>query len=311
MSINDPVRVSVVVPFVDNHEEVLQFKKSLDAQTYPKQYLEIIFVDNGSKRPFSYSEEFRNDVSIMKENKFLNSPYSARNRGIEAAKGDVIILADANSRPVHDWIEHGIRCLEVSGGSIAAGGVQFYLGEKPAAAHIADALTSVNMRKAVLERGVAYTANLFIRKEVLERVGLFEEGSRSGGDVRWSMKAAENGYSISFCEHACVYKYPRSLKGLIKKKIRTGRGYFYTWKKEKEKPVWFFNLFRSLKPPSFSRWKDDPERLAWIHRGSKPGIWFTLWFIGIAEQISFVMEFFRYNLGTQRDIDRRDEIQDS
>jgi len=306
-SIGD-IRVSLIIPFVDNHEEVLQLKTSLDQQNYPKELTEIIFVDNGSKRNFAFPDQFENDVVFLREHENLNSPYSARNRGVEIAKGDILVFIDANSRPANDWLENGLQCMVRSDNEIAAGDVQFDLKDSPSAANIVDALTSINMRKAVQERGVAYTANLFIRKEVMEKVGLFEEKARSGGDVRWSMRAAEKGYRISFCKDALVYKFPRSFKALFNKKIRTGRGYFYTWRSEHEKPIWFYNLLRSLKPPSFSRWNNDPVRIQLIQSGNRVLIWFLLYIAGIVEQLAFTTEYLRYNLGRQRDIDRREEL---
>ena len=299
--------VSVIIPFVDNHEDVLQFKSRLDQQTYPKEFTEIIFVDNGSKRNIAFPEEFLHDVIVIREFENLNSPYSARNRGIEIAKGEVLVFVDANSRPDPDWLEKGLMCMKESGSEITAGDVQFYLGDSPPAAHIADALTSIHMEKAVLERGVAYTANLFIRKETMESVGFFEERTRSGGDVRWCMRANEKGFRISFCKESVVYKFPRSLKNLLIKKIRTGKGYFYTWKDETDKPIWFYNFFRSLKPPSLSKWNHDKMRKKAIDSGNRTKVRLILYMIGIVEQISFISEYLRYNLGSQRDIDRREE----
>jgi glycosyltransferase AglE len=308
MKIKGGITVSVIIPFVDNHKDVMQIKSKLDQQTYPAEFTEIIFVDNGSKNNVTFPESFLKNVTLLREYEKLNSPYSARNRGIEVAKGNVIVFIDANSHPLKNWLECGINCLEQTNNGIAAGDVQFDIEATPAAAHIVDALTSINMRNAVQERGVAYTANLFIRKEILEDVGLFEEGARSGGDVRWSMRAGKKGYRVTFCDEAVVLKFPRSLDALIKKKIRTGKGYFYTWKEESEKPIWFYNLLRSLKPPKFSRWKNDPYRVKLLDQGSRTAVWILLYLTGIVEQLAFSVEYFRYNLGKQRDIDRREEL---
>ncbi len=302
------VSVSIITPFRDNHEELIQLKSSLDQQTYPGQNIEIIFIDNGSVRQFTFPDHFFGNIILINENDNLQSPYSARNRGIEAANGDVIVFIDANSRPRANWIEKGLICMRESGSDITAGDVQFELGATPSASNIVDALTSLNMQKAVHDRKVAYTANLFVRKEVFKKIGLFEEKSRSGGDVRWTLKATERGHQITYCEDAVVFKYPRTLRALIKKKIRTGRGYFYTWRNEKDKPIWFYNFFRSLKPPSLKKWDKNSDRGRMLDKGNKLKIWLLLYIIGIAEQLSFTTEYLRYNLGKQRDIDRRQQL---
>jgi len=55
-------------------------------------------------------------------------------------------------------------------------------------------------------------------------VGLFRTELRSGGDIWWTSKATNYGFSLNFCSDAQVYYPPRNLKGLIKKQYRVGKG---------------------------------------------------------------------------------------
>ncbi|MEX1013969.1 MAG: hypothetical protein WDZ80_02305, partial [Candidatus Paceibacterota bacterium] len=177
--------------------------------------------------------------------------------------------------------------------------VDFDFGIRITATKVVDSLTSIDMKKAVEERGVAYTANLFAKKEVFKNVGIFEEKTRSGGDVRLTKKAKQAGYNIGFCDSAVVWKKARNLRRLYQKKIRTGRGYFYTWKDDDEKKIWFYNLLRSLKPPSSKRYTFSHDQV------SSVAIWFHLYMVGITEQVAFVTEYFRYNLSGNRKKDRK------
>lgn len=286
--------VSVVIPFYNNQDEVLRIEKNLRNQTYPSEKIQLIFIDNGSDNQFNFPESFLSRNILLDEDHHINSPYSARNRGIEKSKGEIVVFIDANSNPELNWLEEGIRCLLQSDADLVGGNVQFDFQDKVTAGKIVDALTSINMEKAIKERGAAYTANLFVKKTVFDEIGLFEEGVRSGGDVRWTLKAKEHGYSINFCKDAVVRKFARSAGKLYQKRIRTGKGYFYTWKDEPERRIWFYNFFRSLKPPSNSKIKKlNSDRYQAGFENYTFGVWLHLYASGIVEQLAFISEYFR------------------
>ena len=286
--------ISIIIPFMDNQEEVVEIEAELRKQSYPAEKMELIFVDNASSRSFRFPDEFTNRHTILTETNYPNSPYSARNRGIEASKGEIIVFLDANSRPHQKWLEKGLQCLQSTGKRIAAGAVKFDFGDKVTAGKIADALTSIRMREAVEERQVAYTANLFANKEVFEKAGLFEEGVRSGGDVRFCMKAVRQGFAISYCEDAVVYKKARTTLQLFKKRIRTGKGYYHSWKREENRSPWYFNLLRSLKPSGLTSTRNvSSERYRKEFDRHRPGILVVLYVAGILQQVSFTIEFFK------------------
>lgn len=288
--------VSLIIPFYKNQEEVIRIEKALRDQTYPFDRFENIFIDNGSENDFEFSESLRNRNILIEENEHLGSPYSARNRGIEKAKGDILVFIDANSIPENSWLENGVNFLQNSDFDLAGGRVDFDFQGEVTSGKIVDALTSINMKKAVQTRGVAYTANLFVNREVFDRVGFFEEGLRSGGDTRWTLKAKQQGFIIGYCESAVVKKYSRPAYELYRKKIRTGRGYYYFWENESEEqrtPA-FYNLLRSLKPPSFSKIKQlNPDRYSKEFDQKLVGIWFHLYTSSIVGQLAFIREFFR------------------
>lgn len=297
--------VSVIIPFFNNHDEVVRVEKKLREQSYPQNRFEVIFIDNGSIRPFEFPDYFFERNILLGETNYLNSPYSARNRGIEASKGEIIAFVDANSLPQESWLEEGVGCLQHSDRDLVGGNVAFDFQGRVTAGKVADALTSINMEKAIRERGAAYTANLFVRKKVFDEVGLFEEGVRSGGDVRWTLQAKQHGFQIDYCKSAVVKKYARSTKELYRKKIRTGKGYYQTWKlePEEERRAWFYNFFRSLKPPTFSKMRNiNSDNYSNEYNLTKPAVWFHIYVLGITEQIAFISEYFRNKGGKKNNV---------
>lgn len=303
--ISERPSLSVIIPYQDNLMEVRDILLSLKTQSYPLDRIEILLIYNSSfealdRKTLPIKEEIQ--IELLEERKYLKSPYSARNRGLEKANGDIIVFIDANSTPDKNWLENGVQYLLEKNYDLVAGNVDFDFGEKKTAAKIVDSLTSIDMKKAVEVRGVAYTANLFVKNEVFEKVGSFEEETRSGGDVRFTKKAIQSGYKIGFSENAVVWKKARNSSKLYQKKIRTGRGYFYTWKDEEDKKIWIYNLIRSLKPPSLQRYRLSHEHV------NRAAVWFHLYLVGITEQMAFVSEYFRYNLSSKRDRDRSEDL---
>jgi len=297
--------LSIVIPYQDNLKEVLEILTSLERQSYPSERIEILLVYNSSNTGLKSETSTTHQtfkLYLLEEKNHLNSPYSARNRGLEKANGDIIVFIDANSTPDELWLENGARCLSKKKWDIMAGKVGFDFGNNLTAAKVVDSLTSIDMKKAVEERGVAYTANLFVKKEVFKELGFFEEQTRSGGDVRFTREAVQSGFTIGYCENAVVLKNARSCTQLYQKKFRTGKGYFYTWKREEERKVWFYNFIRSLKPPSLANYNLTHNQV------SRYAVWFHLYIVGITEQIAFMTEYFSYNLSSRRDIDRRKEL---
>lgn len=288
--------VSIIIPFQGHKEELQIMLQKLDAQEYPGGSVDVICVDNGTE-PSVSAEELKTEkvkVILLSERNRLNSPYSARNRGVEKATGDILIFVDANSIPEAGWLREGVRCMIQSGADLVAGHVNFIFDHPPEGAEIVDALTSINQKKAVDERGVAYTANLFVRRELFSTSGLFEEGVRSGGDVRWTARAVQGGARIVYCDQATIRKYARKANQLYKKKRRTGRGYYYTWITEAERRPWWYNMLRSLKPPAPSRLRN-----AWMERYGEPmpgsllSAWFFFYTAAVTEQLAFVREYFQ------------------
>lgn len=303
--INTVPLLSIIIPYQDNLKEVSEILGSIEKQSYPKGRVEILLIYNSSNK--GLTEEFiplkeTHKFHLLEEKNHLNSPYSARNRGLEKSVGDIIVFIDANSTPDKFWLENGVNHLMEKDFDMVAGNVNFDFGKKPTAAKIVDSLTSIDMRKAVEERGVAYTANLFIKREVFKEIGFFEEETRSGGDVRFTKKAVKAGFSISYCDNAIVRKKARGCSKLYQKKFRTGKGYFYTWKSDDERKIWFYNFIRSLKPPSPGTYNLSHQKV------SRFAIWLHLYLVGITEQIAFIVEYFSYNLSSRRDRDRRIEL---
>lgn len=222
--------VSIIIPVYNNEAGLVKALQCIKAQSYPKERFEIIVVDNGSDySPRKIVNEY--NAKFLLEGVYLQSPYSARNRGLEMAIGDVIVLLDTTCAPVSDWLEQGVLAIE-SGCDLVGGSVVFDVTEKSSLGDMYDSLVNIKMKESVLIRSVAKTTNLFIHKRVFEHIGRFPEGIRSGGDVRWTRKATSAGFKLCFSENAKVVMKTRGLRQLISKTYRVSKGMPAIWKEQ-------------------------------------------------------------------------------
>ncbi len=220
--------VSVVVPVLDAVDRIAACLDGLLGQTYSRADTEVIIVDNGSRD--ATREVVRGfPVTLLVEDA-RQSPYAARNAGLAAARGEVVALTDATCVPAADWIEQGLRALGDQGADLAGGEVRFVLSDPPAVGEIADAVLNVDVAASIDAHRACMTGNLFVRRRVLETVGLFDPDIRSGGDMRWTRRATDAGFRLVHAP-AAVVSYPaRRLGPLLRKQYRVGRGVPGVWR---------------------------------------------------------------------------------
>jgi glycosyltransferase involved in cell wall biosynthesis len=108
------MKLSVVIPLYNKEKYIDCCLKSLLDQDLPVNEYEIIIVDDGSTDTSSsivqgYTEKYYNIHFIRQENA---GPSAARNRGLEAAKGDYIYFLDADDYLVTNVLNSIIELCE-------------------------------------------------------------------------------------------------------------------------------------------------------------------------------------------------------
>lgn len=232
---DEPPFVSVIVPVYNDPDGIRRCLEALEEQTYPNDCFEVLVVDNGSTdHTRDVIREF--DVECLLEDE-IQSSYAARNRGMERAKGDIVAFTDADCAPDPKWIEAGVSTLEAEDADLVGGRVVFEFSSAKTAAERFDA--SVNMRNDEAVRdGVAKTANVFVRRAVVEEIGPFPQHLPSGGDVHWTEAATDAGFEMVYGEDAIVRHPSRQLRELLRKQYRVGTGQIQIWRLDDRSAAW-------------------------------------------------------------------------
>ncbi|MCP4707081.1 MAG: glycosyltransferase, partial [Planctomycetes bacterium] len=214
--------VSVIIPVYNDEKRIGFCIEALLKQSYPRGRFEIIVVDNGSQDA-TQEVVSRYPVTLFVE-KEVQGSYAARNKGIEGASGEILAFTDGDCVPQVKWIEAGVDALEQKQAELVGGRVRFPLARGSSAAEYYDALCNIRIKDNVETRGVAFTANLFVRKSVIENIGGFPHHIQSGGDVYFTSQATSAGHKLVYSGDAIVEHPARDLKSLVKKSLRIGRG---------------------------------------------------------------------------------------
>lgn len=221
--------VSVIIPVYNDSGRLMRCLEALSRQSYSKDKYEVIVVDNGSTDNSKHVAQSFSGI-VLEEND-IQSSYAARNTGILHAKGELLAFTDSDCIPGEKWIESGVKALTDSSADIAGGKVSFTFSMKKTAAELLDSMVDMQIKENIEQRGVAKTANLFVRRTVFDTVGLFPSYTGSGGDVLWTGNATKRGLKLVYAENAEIHHPARMLPDLLKKQLRVGDGQMTIWLK--------------------------------------------------------------------------------
>jgi glycosyltransferase involved in cell wall biosynthesis len=249
--------VSVIVPVYNAEKALPRLVASLRAQTYPKDSIELIMVDNGST---DRSRELLigfPEVTLLSHTEW-QGPAATRNEGVRGARGEVLAFIDADCWADPEWLERGVKALTERPFDRVAGHVEMVLSPHPNIYELYD--RAVNFRQTdFVSAGWSGTGNLFVWKRVFDEVGLFEPSLISHEDSEWGLRATEAGKSLGYAADARVcHRARQSLKSLVKKWIRTEYGAAQVYRRRGilELHLW---MKKSNWRPLCGTWRTFPE----------------------------------------------------
>jgi glycosyltransferase involved in cell wall biosynthesis len=194
--------VSVVVPARNAEGTIAHCLASLLRAEYDPDRREILVVDNASTdRTTAIVREF--PVRCLYEG--VRGASAARNRGIEAARGEIVAFTDADCVVTKAWLRalvHGFESPDVWG---VAGEIVAYPPTTPAERYVAMRKERWQQSALGSNRPFPVTSNVAFRKETFDRVGLFDPAliKAQDKDFGWRFFAA-GGLRLSYRPEALV-----------------------------------------------------------------------------------------------------------
>lgn len=214
--------VSVVVPTYNSAHRLDRLLRALTEQTVSEPYETILVDDASTDGTAKQLAEWPTVRYVRAERR--GGSYVARNLGLAAASGDVIAFTDADCTPMSNWLERGLAELR-SGADLVAGRIDTALPARPSIPALVDSIRFLDQELYAMTLGFGATANLFVRRPIFDRVGLFNAQLRSGGDREFGMRATDAGAVIRYGPDVVVLHESRAtLRALARKSLRIGRG---------------------------------------------------------------------------------------
>lgn len=224
---------SIIVPAKNEGKTIGRLFKALSNLNYPKDKVEIIIVEDGSKddtvRLCNWYARALGNVKVIQPESSRGKP-SALNFGLSRCKGDLIAVFDADNVPAPDVLLKAVKYFDDS--RVAA---------------VQGRTMSINEKENMLTQFVSYEEAVwceaylrgkdslglfvhlkgscqFIRRNVLQNLSGFDESTLSE-DMELSARLAENGYGIRYAGDVCAWQESAStLKTLFRQRTRWFRG---------------------------------------------------------------------------------------
>lgn len=209
--------VSVIVPHLNDYDNLDACLTLLDAQTFPRDRTEIIVADNGSSRGLDAVRVVvgsRGRVVEVDE----RGAGPARNTGVSVSRGEALAFIDSDCRPDPRWLEEGLA--ELLSADIVGGQVDVLVGD-PRRMTPAEAFESVfafRNEHYVKDLAFTVTASMFVWRTVFDSVGGFENGVPEDKD--WCLRARRQGYQIRFAPKSILGHPARRTMPELKRKWR-------------------------------------------------------------------------------------------
>lgn len=235
--------VTVIIPFRNESNNIIQSLKSIEKQNYPIDKFEVIYVNDSSTD--DSEEKLKSQINsknihvISVPDDFAKKAHKKRaiKYGIKNANGEIIVTTDADCTHKNNWLKTLLSGLDKNTGFIS-GPVEFIeeksffnqLQRLEFASLIITGAGLIGANKPMICNG----ANLAYRKSVFTEAGGFEgQMELSSGDDEilmqriWKM----TDYKIKFCINKDSFSFTQANKNLTQfynqRKRWASKGLFY------------------------------------------------------------------------------------
>jgi len=219
--------ISIVVPVRNEERYVERLARSLLAQDYPADRYEILFADGGST---DGTLALLSRVDPEGRIRVLPNPGrtapAALNVAIAQARGEIVTRVDGHSHVAPDYLTRIVAVMEETGALVVGGPVRMD-ADTPFRRALVEALYapiavgSVPYRTLTTRAEVASLQTGSFRREVLDRVGPFDEALAVVEDLDMNTRIRKAGYKLLLDPTIRFWYLPRASLGALWRQIYT------------------------------------------------------------------------------------------
>jgi len=235
-------KISIIVPIRNEEKFIRKCLDSLINQDFERERYEIIVVDGMSDDRTSeilreYKEGFPSLIRVFCNDKKIQAV--GKNIGIKNSSGDIIVLFDGHGFVDSEYLNVLLRNLENVSPDVAGIGAVLFAPEDETAfgkimADVQDTIlggAGTGWRKITKRAYVKSIPVAAYRKNIIEKVGLYDERFVLSEDLELNWRIRKAGFRLMTSPELKVYYYRKhsSLKQMLPKMYRYGtwRALFY------------------------------------------------------------------------------------
>ncbi len=214
---------SIVIPAYQAADIIAECVRALGEQTVTRARYEIIVVDDGSTDDTAeVAREAGADVVLTIPH---GGPSAARNAGIDAARGSLVLFTDADCIPAPDWVEQ--MTAPFADAEVMGAKGSYRSRQQSLVARLVQLEFEIRYeRMARLPRiDFVDTYAAAYRRDLLLAYGGFDTAFPipSAEDVDLSFQLAADGHKLVFVPQAWVWhRHPATLSAYLRRKVRFG-----------------------------------------------------------------------------------------
>lgn len=242
--------VSIVIPTFNRPDRLSSCLIALDRSNYPRDFFEVIVVDDGSSEPLDkVVEPFRNRFSLCLIRQPNRGPAAARNAGAARARGELLAFTDDDCEPSPNWLKALTNWFSENP-DYALGGRTIPIDQNSysiASQTLLDYLYSYYNEDSLKGARFLTSNNLAVPSSSFQAVGGFDPHFRSAGgeDRELCDRWVGFGFRMEYLPEAVVYHNQAATFGsFVRQHLRYGRGAYH------------FHRIRSLR--NGGKWRIEP-----------------------------------------------------
>ena len=242
----------MIIPHYNDLANLGRCMRLLAAQTLPRRQFEIVVADNNSRCGLDEVQRVCSDLARVVAAP-IQGAGAARNAAVEASRGRYLAFIDSDCRPSPTWLENGLAALssaQIVGGQVD---VDYEDPAHPSAVEAFEKVFAFNFKRYIEQVGFSGSGNMFVSREIFDRVGGFR--GQVAEDLDWGRRAVAAHYRFRYAADVVVSHPARRNWTELTQKWRkaSSEAFAITIERPNGRVVWFLRSFAILGSP-FVHW---------------------------------------------------------